>query len=305
MKAQTKSVYLSYPKPAKVYRGLFYGLLSSLFIHIVFFALLLKAPTSQDLSLEEESEVVFVEYPAHHQIVTQKTFNKVPPKSSHSYLSQADQSVEKETQAMLKGLFYQAPAPAPASLSGRSEKKQSPSVRDISSVSAHSPEGLTTSVPVQVDLGERGFAPHFPEPSRTMDFLPKVEPGSHTLLNTREFKYYSYFARMKEQLYWRWTELFREESSVLSARLKRQKRQNIFHTSLYVYLSPDGEIQDISVVKSSGVESIDSIALYAFLRSAPFPNPPAGLVEEDGYIHIRQSFHLHIQPSVFENMAFR
>ncbi len=302
---------MSHHKNARVFRGLVYGLLSSLFIHIALFVLLLKAPTAQDQLLEEESEVVFVEYPAHHQIVTQKTFNKIPPKASRSYLSQADQSVEKETQAMLKGLFHQADSSADFSKSANSkrseslERKQSPSVRDISSVSTPAHEGLTTSVPVQMDLGEGGFSPYLPERSRTMDFLPGVALGSHTLLNTREFKYYSYFARMKEQLYWRWTELFREESSLLSARLKRGRGQNLFHTSLYVYLSPDGEIQDISVVKSSGVESIDSIALYAFLRSAPFPNPPAGLVEEDGYIHIRQSFHLHIQPSVFENMAFR
>ena len=47
--------------------------------------------------------------------------------------------------------------------------------------------------------------------SSTMDFLPGVEFGSHTLLNTKQFMYYSYFSRMKDQLSWRWKRLFKEE----------------------------------------------------------------------------------------------
>ena len=283
-----------------VYKNLVYGFLSSLLLHIGFWFLLAQVPAHKSRDLDsEKTEVVFVEYPPHRQIVSQKNFNKISPPQQRAYLSQADQSVEKETQAMLKGLFHQGNSSAVPSTYNKENRKPS---------SEHNMNMQKTikNAPVQMDLGESGFSfQPTPSLSKTMDFLPGVELGSHTLLNTKEFRYYSYFSRMKEQLYWRWTSLFREESSSLSAQIKRVHQQRLFHTRLYVYLSPEGEIQDISVVRSSGLESIDSIALYAFMQSAPFPNPPQGLVEEDGYIHIQQSFNLYIQPSLFDNLAFK
>ena len=96
-------------KSSPVYKNLFYGFLSSLFIHVVFWGLLSQAPTHKKRALDSEhTEVVFIEYPSHRQIVSQKTFNKIAPSKQRAYLSQADKSVEKETQAMLKGLFHQA-----------------------------------------------------------------------------------------------------------------------------------------------------------------------------------------------------
>ena len=287
----------------KVSNSLFYGFFLSLFTHILFGLLLWRVPIQTPSSPSEENELIFVEYPAHRQIVTQKDFNKIRPKDS-AYLSQADKSVEKETQAMLKGLFQQGQA-SPSSLF---KKEKSKNFRSPSSQKRpHTPpsQAEIKELPLQMNLKEGDLKSSLSIHSQTVDFLPGVELGSHTLLNTKEFRYYSYFSRMKEQLYWRWIHLFRESAPVLSSRLAKQKAQGFFHTSLYVYLSPDGEIQDISVVKSSGVESIDSLALYAFLQSAPFPNPPTGLVEEDGLIHIRQSFNLYIQPSLLNNLAFK
>ena len=291
--------------------SIFYGFLVSFFIHIACVILLKQAPPlNPHINDIEETEVVFVEYPPHRQIVSQKDFNKkTPPDQQRAYLSQADQSVEKQTQAMLKGLFHQGSATHPPSHTLNTNRtpasKNSPNAQQKPQ-EAHKSEGPTKNIPIQMTLGESAFSFQTNHnPSQTMDFLPGVQLGSHTLLNTKEFRYYSYFSRMKEQLYWRWTSLFREELSALSAQIKKAHQQNLFHTSLYVYLSPEGEIQDISVVKSSGVDSIDDLALYAFMQSAPFPNPPQGLVEEDGYIHIRQSFNLYIQASLFHNSRYK
>ena len=295
---------LFHKKSLKARKIFFYSLLSSLLIHIGFYALIKQASVSKKHKLSEETEVVFVEYPPHRQIVHQKNFNKIPSQQERAYLSQADQSVEKQTQAMLKGLFHQGSAGATSFTSSTREPASKKSGNDHLEPHelAQRAKQSIESVPLQMNLEEASLSSFQSSASlsRTMDFLPGVELGSHTLLNTKEFRYYSYFSRMKEQLYWRWTTLFKEEAMSLSSQIQRGQPRRLFHTSLYVYLSPEGEIQDIAVVKSSGLESIDSIALYAFMQSAPFPNPPRGLVEEDGYIHIRQSFNLYIQPSMFK-----
>ena len=293
----------------------FYSFFFSLLIHSVLF-LLIWSPISNKTNPQAEDNIVFVHYPDHKQIVNQKTFNRITPQKHRAYLSQADKSVEKETQAMLKGLFYQAENPIQENNSKKSSNhslSQSNTTvnRKISSLDL-SPSLLDkVSKPIQMDISKINNSSLFPpqkksDLSRTMDFLPGIESGSHTLLNTKEFTYYSYFSRMKEQLYWRWTQYFKTELYPFLIKLNTKKNtQKLFSTSLYVHLSPQGEIQDIRIVQSSGAEDIDSAALHAFLSAAPFPNPPKELIEEDGYIHIRQSFHLYISPSSYGNLFSR
>lgn len=252
-------------------------------------------------------DFILVDYPIHQQIVSQEEFNKITPKRQTSYLSKEDKTVDQETQAMLNGLFHQADQHK------RLKNRQfSKSVdRNISSRESSLADKITA--PISVDLSAIESENVFQETdsralSRTMDFLPRVEFGSHTLLNTREFIYYSYFARMKEQLYWRWTQYIKKElleRAFSFNKFVNEYKSRYFSTSLYVYLSPEGEVQDMRVVKSSGVEDIDSAALHAFLLAEPFPNPPRGLIEEDGYIHIKQMFHLSIAPFLSQNLFSR
>ena len=132
--------------------------------------------------------------------------------------------------------------------------------------------------------------------SQTMDLLLDVEPGANTLLNTKAFKYYSYFSRMKTQLYSRWMQYFQQKPiHLFIVTLPQSRRSNhLFSTHLYALLSPEGELQDLMVSKSSGEEYVDEAALHAFLSAVPFPNTPKDLVAKDGYVHIHQKFHLHI-----------
>ncbi len=280
-----------------------FAILCSLLIHTPLL-LLYWAPQSTKTIKQQEESLVFVEYPVHQQIVSQETFNNTIPKKQTRYLSQANKAVEKETQAMLEGLFYQAktensPTSAREALNKNQKPKKniSPIHRQISSLSSTLLEVIEEPLKINItELEHMDFSqqPKKQDLSRTMDFLPGVERGSHTLLNTREFIYYSYFSRMKEQIYWRWNQYLQTELPLTAFKSNHGNRQQIFSTSLYVYLSTDGEIQDMRVVKSSGEENVDSAALHAFLSAAPFPNPPAGLIEEDGYIHIKQSFYIYI-----------
>lgn len=287
-----------YPKKNK-FNPLLIAFICSLLIHSPLFFIISKKSllTSNDHQIDED-HIIIVEHPLNQQIVTQKTFNKITP-TKKAYLSQADKAVEKETQAMLKGLFHQSEAD---NLNTTREKIDSsqletnkPVNRQVSSIHPNTLEGIASPIAINVSTLKNTNIPRQEKqnPSRTMDFLPGVKRGPQTLLNTREFMYYSYFSRMKEQLYWKWVRYFQIEPQLAFLALIKGNKKKLFSTSLYVHLSQDGEIQDIRVVKSSGEESIDFAALQAFLSAAPFPNPPIGLVEEDGYIHIKQSFHVY------------
>ena len=229
-------------------------------------------------SANEENHLVLITDPQHQQIVSQEDFNVLPLEKKTRYLSRADKAVEKEIQAMMQGLFHQSYHKEPS--------KREAGKKNTGSLffAAENTSKLNTGS-------------LFSSLSKTPDFLPGVEIGSQTHLNTKEFLHYSFFSRMKEQLYWRWTQYFKKEKPFLLQNM-RQESRGIFSTYLYVFLSPDGEMQDLQVANSSGSEFADSAALHAFLASAPFPNPPPGLVEEDGFIHIQQSFHLYIAPPI-------
>ena len=294
------------PRPANTRSGIFiYTILFSLLLHSPLLFLPERSSSPKRHTTVEEENIVFVDYPEHQQIVSQKNFNNIKPKKYSSYLSRENKRVEKETQAMLKGLFYQSEMPA---LSPQGGKSLPPTAhREVSSLILPQ-QGAE---PIQMNIAEvtgglslgRNTSHRL---SQTIDFLPRVAPGSHTLLNTKEFTYYSYFSRMNEQLYWRWVQYFRKEMPIsLIKRNGKKSRQKLFSTGLYVHLSPQGEVQDIRITKSSGAEDIDSAALHAFLSAEPFPNPPKGLIEEDGYIHVKQNFHLYVGPSANDNLFSR
>ncbi len=283
-----------------------YPFLASLLAHSPVLLLLWNSPSTD--KIPDESNIVLVDYPDHQQIVIQKTFNKIRSTKHTPYLSMENNTVEKETKAMLKGLFYQAEPENPSTVKKQTPTKNQkiPVTRKISSLSPILLDKIAQ--PIQMDITEMKnndfLQPqNTPDLSRNPGFLPGVDPGSHTLLNTKEFMYYSYYSRMHRQLHWRWTQHLRAELSLLLFKLNNQRnKQRLFSTDLYVHLSSQGEIQDIMVVKSSGTEEVDSAAMQAFLLAEPFPNPPKGLVEEDGHIHIKQSFHLYVSPSVFANL---
>lgn len=125
--------------------------------------------------------------------------------------------------------------------------------------------------------------------SATDDYLPHVQQGDRTILSTREYKYFSYYQRIKELLRQHWKpRIEREIARVFSK--GRTISDDELVTRLTVLLDNKGKIQKISKTSGSGFEEIDSAAVQAFEQAGPFPNPPHALVEADGYIRINWDF---------------
>jgi TonB family protein len=123
----------------------------------------------------------------------------------------------------------------------------------------------------------------------SLDHVSGVEEGDATYLNTREWKYATYFNRMKQALANTW-----DPSTALAQRDPDGRRfaYRDRHTVLAVRLDETGSVLHLEVVKSSGVDFLDQIAVDAFRRAQPFTNPPRGLADARGQIEFTFGFYL-------------
>ncbi len=121
------------------------------------------------------------------------------------------------------------------------------------------------------------------------DFLRDVVKGDRTVLSTKEVKFFSYHYRVKEliQRFWRPT-VQRKLAHVWGA--GRQIRQDELTTKVMALLNENGQLQKVSRVASCGIPEVDLAATEAFQAASPFPNPPKGMVEEDGFVRLYWDF---------------
>lgn len=239
------------------------------------------------------------------------------------YLSQFDQRVIKETRAARSGKFTNdagqgrpqaaaAPLKTPETPDEAKETEKSKSqnqaeanaleVKDI-----HTFDG--GDVAVAPKTGLQKFNPTFrkmpivPDPtaqetapgdghevSKTDDHLKNVPTGMQTMLSTREFVYYSYYNRIKDKLRQYWEPKIKEkfEKTIREGRSIASEGDKI--TKVVIVLDDKGTLIRVQVLSASGLVDLDEAAVEAFRAAAPFPNPPKGIVEEDGTIKIRWDF---------------
>lgn len=124
-------------------------------------------------------------------------------------------------------------------------------------------------------------------PSR--DHVDGVPEGDGTFLNTKEFKYATFFYRVRDSVAAYWEDLAAQEYR------RRDPTGNIYgvrdrSTLLHIQLTRDGKLDTVRVEQTSGVDFLDNVAVQAFKMAEPFPNPPPGIVEEDGSIRFNFQF---------------
>ena len=123
----------------------------------------------------------------------------------------------------------------------------------------------------------------------TNDHLEGLEEGEGTFLNSREFKYASFFNRMKRGVSQHWHPLREYRRRDPTGHIYGQRPRR---TILNIKLKADGSLEAVQVTQSSGVDFLDREAIAAFQKAEPFPNPPKGLISDTGYISFPFGFHL-------------
>lgn len=126
--------------------------------------------------------------------------------------------------------------------------------------------------------------------SKTQDYLKDVNQGLETQLNTREYKYYGYYSRIRKQLSFHWEPKVREKISKMFKQGRTIASDADRITKLLIVLNSTGLLVKVQVLSESGVHDLDEAAIEAFRSAAPFPNPPKGIVETDGTVKIRWDF---------------
>jgi TonB family protein len=124
-------------------------------------------------------------------------------------------------------------------------------------------------------------------PSR--DHVDGVPEGDGTFLNTKEFKYATFFYRVRDSVAGYWENLAAAEYR------RRDPTGNIYgirdrSTLLHIELTRDGKLGQVRIEQTSGVDFLDNVAVQAFKMAEPFPNPPPGIVDEDGAIRFNFQF---------------
>ena len=123
------------------------------------------------------------------------------------------------------------------------------------------------------------------------DHLQDVEEGDGTFLNTKEWKYSTFFNRVKQGVGMHW-----DPGTQIR---QRDPTGNIYggrdrYTILNVTLTERGTVKNIYVEKSCGLDFLDLEAMAAFERAQPFPNPPPGLVAADSTVRFSFGFFLEM-----------
>lgn len=251
------------------------------------------------------------------QIVNNEFVNivKNTPKDA-KFLSEHNQMVKEEQKSAIVDIFKQTqndsggdPRPKGPEKADRAEKKAAQKSVDQISLAdlgrldmtnfkrsmAKEVERNPTAINSEAaSAGGSGMDAQKPgETAANNDYLPDVKKqGVQTLLNSREFVYFSYFKRIRERLEMFWGPKIREKVERISATGKHLSGTDKI-TGVTVALNSQGRIVKVDLIERSGVREIDDAAVEAFNKAGPFPNPPQGLMEADGLIRVRWDFVLH------------
>lgn len=230
------------------------------------------------------------------------------------FLSKNNQRVEKQTVAKNRGEFQNRAEQGPQGKEG-SKEPQNPMAKFLPQFDAakavaeraererqydEDAEALMMQAKKQKrevadaaakrDAGDGEDASKGADTSRTLDYIKDLDPGLETLLSSKEFKFYTYFSRVRTQLNQHWAPKVRSKVSQMYKKGRRIASTDDMITRCLVTLDRSGRLVKVQIIGNSGLIELDEAAVEAFRSAAPFPNPPAGMVDTDGMIKIRWDF---------------
>lgn len=122
------------------------------------------------------------------------------------------------------------------------------------------------------------------------DFVDGKIESDQTALNTREYKFYGYYQRIRERLDHAWIPILRDKLDRFYLAGRHLASEMDHQTRVLVVLNGTGEIVRVQVVSGSGTTELDDAAIQAFNRAGPFPNPPRGMIDRNGEIKVPWEF---------------
>lgn len=260
-------------------------LLASLLLHFLILALLrtnaLKldlASTSKTLEIELVPTENNSEKSTALQIAESSQVAPTETTTDDAYLGKQTQKVDRETRAAQTAPFRQSKPGSDV----KNQKQEHPSFKDIK----------LSDLGVAVDFRPQGhIGPNDPgQVAATSDHLKKLPNGAETMLNTREFAYFTFYQRVRQQLEQFWEPGLKNKIRKMFDRGRQIAADQEHATKLLVVIDSEGVIRRVMVQNTSGYSDLDDAAVDAFNKAGPFPNPPRGMMEKDGLVRVEWEF---------------
>lgn len=118
------------------------------------------------------------------------------------------------------------------------------------------------------------------------DFMPNVQIGDKTYLNTQAMPNVQYFTRLKRIFRMR----FNPANPLVSYFRYNRVVVGKVNVTMAVEVSASGELKKLFVMRSSGIPGYDEEALRTIRQSAPFSAPPRAILGKDGMLRMTWHF---------------
>ncbi len=221
-------------------------------------------------------------------------------KATRRFVSEEEQTVKEETQARNIGLTENR---ALEKSGERSQKRELTRGLNIAreEITANSifEEGLG-DISAEIKKPQAGgggtsrtlFLPSDPRVNAGTSTIGERVPediriGDFTALNTDRFVFYTFYARIDEQIRNRWVRYMR---AVNYGGGDIPPGTTPLTTNLEMVLNREGEFIRAIIHDGSGSRDVDNAPILAFREARIFPHPPREMVKEDGTIRLLYSF---------------
>jgi len=280
------------------------------------------------LVLKEETEKILIQLKnskspiIEKQIVeTEKTIidPKIPlNESEKTFLSIQDQKVLKQTRAAQNGEFKNKSAGKKTIISPKensttmkkeqkkiAEKKKTPKTKMSLDLLGQASLKLSKDLDHELEEKEKELLENTKDiaedsqesksfrdgaaVAQTNDYLDDIPLGELTQLNTKEYKFYGFYYRIKKKLEQHWGQSLQQKADTLMKQGRRLPADVHRITGLKVHLDAKGAIIKVDVKNTSGSIELDDAAIESFRKAGPFPNPPVEMVN-NGVVTIEWGF---------------
>jgi len=210
--------------------------------------------------------------------------DQAAPKDAR-YESDRNQSVEKETRGKVSDVIPNTSGKPDAKTRQEKAQKENSRVKSIPLSSLSNFQGLPMPKR-RLDDNEASERQGRAGPTVDQNLLENLPEGAEAMLNTVESVYYTFYARIYDQIGPLW------QSNVRNAISRKRYAEGSYLTQVDVTFDSEGNYQQTQILTSSGIPEFDHAVVAAWAKIPRFPNPPRSLIQPDGKIHMGWSFHV-------------
>lgn len=243
----------------------------SLFIHFLMYKGVWLLPAIPRLSASETEIEVIAET---SQKPREKEFDKPVVKNSNTpepkdmtdpaqFMAEKNQRFDKQTRATKLGTFENRQPSQGAA------KAKTPAGQDDGDVPEFAREMQQQMARVQ-------------ESTVPYELPREIQSGSATNLNADAHIYASFYNRILNLFYVRWSERLNAIFERMPTEVYKNLAGKSWITEVEIWLTAEGLYQQGLVMTSSGFKPFDEAGIYAFKSAKFFPNPPRAKVQADG-----------------------